>query len=90
MGRLRIKKKDLVIPFRQTLAYRSILLAGSVLLLFFGLYVLYGAMISKQTPAFLLSAFLGIVGAALTFYNYDQLRHAKIPERTAKRARLRK
>ena len=43
VGRLRIKKKEAVIPFRETLAYRMILLAASVIAFFIALYITIGA-----------------------------------------------
>lgn len=90
MGRLRIKKKDSVLPFRQTLAYRGIMLAGSVVMFFTGLYILFGALAANNTLAFILSAVIGVGGVFLTFYNFDRLRYARLPERMAKRARQRR
>src|SRR2546422_10996551 len=40
MGRFRIKKKEVVIPFRETLAYRMILLTGSNIKFPFAFYVM--------------------------------------------------
>src|SRR6516164_7373543 len=43
MGRMRIKKKEAVIPFRETLAFRMIIVAGWVVVFFVALYILAGA-----------------------------------------------
>ena len=38
MGRMRIKKKEAVIPFRETIAFRMMLLTVSVIFFFAALY----------------------------------------------------
>ena len=43
MGRLKIKKKEVVIPFRETLAYRMLLLTASIVVFVVALYVMIGA-----------------------------------------------
>ena len=89
MGRLRIKKKEAVIPFRETLAYRTMLLAGSVLLFVVALVVMIGALRANVTMSFIISAVVGVAAAFAIFYNLDHLRSAKIPQRTLKRIRRR-
>jgi len=89
MGRLRIKKKEAVLPFRETLAYRTLLLAGSVVVLMVALYVMVGALIAKITMSFIISAVIGVAAAFAIFYNLDHLRSAKIPQRTLKRMKRR-
>jgi hypothetical protein len=88
MGRMRIKKKDTVIPFRETLAYRMILAGGSLLAFLVSLYVLVGAVSTNIT----LAISTGVIGAAAAFgifYNLDHLRDAKIPKRTLNRMKRR-
>ncbi len=89
MGRLRIKKKEAVLPFRETLAYRTLLLAGSVVVFMVALYVMVGALIAKITMSFIISAVIGVAAAFAIFYNLDHLRSAKIPQRTLKRMKRR-
>ena len=88
MGRIRIKKKDTVIPFRETMAYRMIL-AGSMLLVFiFALFFLFSSVTTNPTLA--LAA--GAVGAAAAFgifFNLDRMRSARVPKRTVERMRRR-
>jgi len=89
MGRLRIKKKEAVIPFRETMAYRMLLLFGSVLVFIIALYVMIGALTANVTLSFVISAAIGVAAAFAIFYNLDHLRTAKVPARTLKRMKRR-
>jgi len=89
MGRLRIKKKEAVLPFRETLAYRMLLLVGSVLVFIAALYVMVGALSANVTLSFAISAAIGVAAAFAIFYNFDHLRSAKVPARTLKRMKRR-
>lgn len=89
MGRLRIKKKDAVIPFRQTLAYRTIMLMASIFLFLFSLYVMYGALASNTTVSFIIGAVLGVGSAFMIFSNLRHLKDARIPSRTLKKMKYR-
>jgi len=88
MGRMRIKKKDAVIPFRETLAYRMILAGGSLVVFIVALYVLAGAISTSTTTAIVAGAF-GVAAAFGIFYNLDHLRDAKVPKRTLHRMKRR-
>ena len=89
MGRLRIKKKEAVIPFRETLAYRMMLLAGSVVVFLIALYIMIAALQGGVTVS-LVSAGVIAAGAAFgIFYNADHLRNAKIPKQTLNRMKRR-
>jgi len=88
MGRMRIKKKESVIPFRETMAYRMMLAGGSLLVFIVAIYILVGAVTTNIT----LAIAFGIIGAAAAFglfYNLDQLRYAKVPKRTINRMKRR-
>jgi len=61
MGRMRIKK-DAVIPFRETLAYRMMLAGGSLVVFIVALYVLVGA-ISTSLAAAIVSDAVGVAAA---------------------------
>lgn len=88
MGRIRIKKKEAVIPFRQTLAFRMILLTGSVIVLLVALFTLAGAFSTNITVA-IVSGVVSIAAAVAIFYNIDHMREAKIPKQTLNRMKRR-
>lgn len=85
MGRLKIKKKDTVLPFRQTFVYRMLLLALSILFFVFTLYEMTMAWSVNNTLAFIIAAMTAICASFLIFYNLDRLKLAKVPESTLKR-----
>jgi len=85
---MRIKKKEAVIPFRETLAYRMILIGGSLIVFMVALYVLVGAVSANLTIA-IASGAVGVLAALGIFYNIDHLRYAKVPKRTMTRVRRR-
>src|SRR5438105_3284703 len=89
VGRLRIKKKEAVIPFRETLAYRMILLAGSVIVFLIALYITIGAFQTGITASSISSAIIAAGGAFAIFYNADHLRDARIPKQTLNRMKRR-
>jgi hypothetical protein len=89
MGRLRIKKKEVVIPFRETFAYRLLLATGSVIVFLAALYVAIGALRGNVTIAFIVSAAIGVAAAFAIFYNLDRLRNVRIPKRTLQRMKRR-
>ena len=89
VGRLRIKKKEAVIPFRETLAYRMILLAGSIIAFLVALYIMIGALQAGITVSFVASAVVAAGGAFAIFYNLDHLRDARIPKQTLNRMKRR-
>jgi hypothetical protein len=89
MGRLRIKKKETVIPFRETLAYRMILLAGSIIAFLIALYIMVGALQGGVTISFIASGVIAAAAAFATFYNLDHLRDARIPKQTLNRMKRR-
>jgi hypothetical protein len=88
MGRMRIKKKDAVIPFRETLAYRMILAGTSLAVFMTALYTLVGAL-STNIALAIASGIVGASAAFGVFYNLDHLRDAKIPKRTLNRLKRR-
>src|SRR5262245_6969750 len=88
MGRMRIKKKDAVIPFRETLAYRMILAGASLIVFIVALYILVGSLSTNTTSA-IASGAIGVAAAFGIFYNLDHLREAKVPKRTMNRMKRR-
>jgi hypothetical protein len=88
MGRMRIKKKDTVIPFRETAAYRMIFAGGSLAAFIIALYILVGAISTSITTAIAAGA-VAAAAAFGIFYNLDHLREARIPKRTVNRMKRR-
>ena len=88
MGRMRIKKKESVLPFRETLAYRLILIGASLIVFAIALYFLLTTIVTNMTLA-IASGVVGLAAALSLFYNLDRLREAKVPKRTMNRMKRR-
>jgi len=86
---MKIKKKDVTVPFRQTLAYRMLLLTTSILVFVYTLYEMTVALAANNTLAFIIAALIGVAVAIAVFYNLDHLRDAKLPAHTVKRMKRR-
>jgi hypothetical protein len=89
MGRLRIKKKDIVIPFRQTMAYRLVLAQGSLVLVSLATYLQMKYIQSGDYAGIIASIAGAVMAVTLLFYNLGEVRNAKVPPSTLKRARRR-
>jgi hypothetical protein len=89
VGRLRIKKKEAVIPFRETLAYRMILLAGSTIVFLIALYITISRFPAGINSSLIASAIITAAGAFSIYFNADHLREAKIPKQTLSRMKRR-
>jgi uncharacterized membrane protein (GlpM family) len=88
MGRMRIKKKEAVLPFQETIAFRMILLTASFIVFIIALYFLIGAFRTSLPLA--IAWGVAVVGAAIAiFYNLDHMRDAKIPKHTMNRMKRR-
>ena len=79
----------MVIPFRETIAYRLLLLTGSIILFVVALYMAIGAFRAGITVSFIAPAAVGLFAGFAVFYNMDRLRDVKVPQRTLKRMRRR-
>ena len=90
MGRMRIKKKDAVIPFRQTMAYRLLLAVGSLILLLFTVYFLTTYLRSGNTTGTIISAAAAVMAVTSLLYNLGEVRNARVPASTLKRASRRR
>jgi uncharacterized membrane protein required for colicin V production len=88
MGRLRIKKKEVVLPFRDTLAYRMILLTVSIIAFVVAFVVLIGAF-QGPTRTLIISSGFTVAAAAAVLYNLGHLRDAKIPKQTLNKMKRR-
>jgi hypothetical protein len=88
MGRMRIKKKEAVIPLRETMGYRMILIGASLVVFVAALYILVTSIATNRTTA-IASGSVGVAAAFGIFYNLDQLRFAKVPKKTLNRMKRR-
>jgi nitrate reductase gamma subunit len=81
MGRMRIKKKSELKPFRQTMAYRLLLVFGCFLIFLYTIYELVAAYRVNNTIAFIIAAVAGVLASIGIFYNLDRARYIPLPER---------
>jgi hypothetical protein len=89
MGRLRIKKKDKILPFRETMAYRLLLAGGSLILLMATLFFLMSYLRSGNRTGLIVSIVAAVMAVTSLFYNLGEVRNAKVPASALKRARRR-
>ena len=89
MGRLRIKKKEKVVPFRETMAYRLLLITTSAVLFMFMFFQAVTNWQARNRPALIISGGIGILALVVVFYNLDKARYARVSEHTTKRMRRR-
>jgi len=83
MGRLKIKKKGAVVPFRQTMAYRMLLLTLSILFFIYTLYEMVVSLAANNTLAFIMSAVVGVAAAFAVFYNLDHISQGNGSDKSA-------
>ena len=77
MGRPKIKRKEAVIPFRETMAYRMMLLTLAILFFLYTVYEMWITYLVNNTLAFIIAAVAGVAAAFAIFYNLDRLRNAQ-------------
>jgi sensor histidine kinase YesM len=85
MGRIKIKKKDSVLPFRETVAFRFILVAISGLFFMIALVQLIRSIQTGNTTLLVISIILTVGTFALTLFNMGQISQAKIPKSAQQR-----
>src|SRR5262245_14331591 len=68
VGRLKIKKKETVLPFRQTMAYRMLLLTLSLLFFIYTVYEMSVSLMANNTVAFIISVLVGLFAAFAVFH----------------------
>ena len=90
MGRLRIKKKEKVIPFRETMAYRLLWITASAVLFMFMFYQATTSFQAGNRVALIVSSTVGLAALVGIFYNLDRARYARVSEHTSKRMRRRR
>ncbi len=89
MGRLRIKKKEVVLPFRQTVAYRFIIVAVLLIVFLIGGTRAISSFQRADTTGMIVGIALALASAVGAFYNLEKMRYARIPKKTAMRMKRR-
>ena len=89
MGRLRIKKKAEVIPFRETLAYRMILLTMSGVLFLIFVYRMFASFREDNTYSMMLFTGLTLLTGFAVFYNMENLKNVRFSPDAMKRMKRR-
>jgi archaellum biogenesis protein FlaJ (TadC family) len=79
MGRMRIKKKSAVQPFRETLVYRLLLAVASFMFFVFSIYEMVSALRVSNTIAFIISGIAGVLASIGIFYNLGRARDIGLP-----------
>jgi len=80
MGRMRIKKKRDAKPFRETMAYRLLLVLVSILIIVSSMFVMLTSYTVNNT-AFIIALVTGVLCTVSLFYNLERARHIPMPER---------
>jgi hypothetical protein len=80
MGRMRIKKKGDVKPFRETMAYRLLLVLVSILVVLFSMFEMI-TWYSVNNTAFVISIAAAVLFTVTLFYNLERARHIPMPDR---------
>ena len=89
MGKLRIKKKEAVLPFRQTVAYRFIILAVVFVVFLLAAYQMVSALLVGNTTNFIIAAVLAVTTAVTAYFNLERMKEAKVPKKTLQRMKRR-
>ena len=89
MGKLRIKKKEAVLPFRQTVAYRFMILAFALVVFLIAAYQMVSSLLVGDTNTFIVAAVLAVATAVTAYFNLERMREAKVPKKTLQRMRRR-
>lgn len=85
MGRLKIKKKHAVLPFRETVAFRFLMVAAAAVLFLIAVFQLIRAFESGNRTLLVISIVLTVGTAALALFNLSQMSRAKVPKSAQQR-----
>jgi polyferredoxin len=80
MGRMRIKKKGDAKPFRETMAYRLLLVLMSIVVVLVSMFAMITYYADNKT-AFIVAMVAGVLFTATLFYNLERARHIPMPDR---------
>jgi hypothetical protein len=79
MGRMRIKKKTAVQPFRETLAYRLLLALACFMFFIFAIYEMVSSLRVNNTLAFVIAGVAGVLASIGIFFNLGRARDIGLP-----------
>jgi hypothetical protein len=85
MGRLKIKKKEAVLPFRETVAFRFIIVAISAVLFLIASVQVFRAIRDGNTTLLVIAGLMIVGTAALALFNLSQMSRAKVPKSAQQR-----
>jgi hypothetical protein len=85
MGRLKIKKKNVVLPFRETVAFRFLMVGISVIFFLISVFQLIRGIQSGNTTLLVIAIALTVGTGALTLFNLSQISKARIPKSAQQR-----
>jgi polyferredoxin len=80
MGRMRIKKKGDAKPFRETMAYRLLLVLMSIVVVLVSMFAMITYYADNKT-AFIVAMVAGVLFTVTLFYNLERARHIPMPDR---------
>lgn len=89
MGRIRIKKKGRVLPFRETVAYRFIIVATASILFVIAVYQFFSAWAGLNSTGMIISGLAALGSGFLGVYNFNRMQTARIPKQTLQRMKRR-
>jgi heme/copper-type cytochrome/quinol oxidase subunit 4 len=89
MGRIRIKKKGRVLPFRQTVAYRFIFVALAVIVFVIAVFQVFSALVAGNTVLLVIASGVAAASAFLGLHNFTRMQTARIPRQTLQRMKRR-
>jgi polyferredoxin len=80
MGRMRIKKKGDAKPFRETMAYRLLLVLMSIVVVLVSMFAMITYYADNKT-AFIVAMVAGVLFTVTLFDNLERARHIPMPDR---------
>ena len=85
MGRPKIKKKEAVLPFRETVAFRFILVAISAIFFFIAAFQIYRGATNDNSTLLIIAIVLTVGTGGLTLFNLNRMSRAKVPKSAQQR-----
>ncbi len=85
MGRLKIKKKNAVLPFRETVAFRFIMVGIAVILFLISMFQLIRAIQTDNTTLLTIAIVMTIGTTGLALFNVSRMTRAKVPKSAQQR-----
>jgi len=85
MGRPKIKKKEAVLPFRETVAFRFILVAISGIFFLIAASQIVSSIRDGNSNLLIIAIVLTVGTGGLTLFNLTQMSRAKVPKSAQQR-----